>query len=143
MSDNITTVLSIAIALLAARLLWGIGLLAFRLHRAKAAGKPIRIDLTVLGIPVDVVLVADPAQIQAMEANPGLARLHAVPTSALPRWAQLYVRGGRFYDAHRDEWFAAFEPDSPGSNYQQRIAAIADQLASMYKKDDVTKVTCP
>jgi hypothetical protein len=42
-------------------------------------GKPIRINLW--PIPVDLVLVSDPDQIQAMKADPGLARLHTVPTS--------------------------------------------------------------
>ena len=44
-------------------------------------GKPIRIDLW--PVPVDVVLVSDPDQIQAMIADPGFARLHTVPTREL------------------------------------------------------------
>jgi len=46
-------------------------------------GKPLRVDLW--PVPVDLVLVSDPAQIQAMKADPGFARLHTIPTSAL-RW---------------------------------------------------------
>ena len=48
---------------------------------AVRAGKPLRIDLW--PVPVDLVLVSDPAQIQAMKADPAFARLHTIPTSAL------------------------------------------------------------
>ena len=132
------------IALICFWLLSGIGLTVFRVLHAKAAGKPIRIDLFVLGIPVDIILVSDPAQIQTMQADPGFARLHALPTASLPAWAKFYVQGGRFFDAHRDQWFLAFEADTAADNYMQRRAAMAQQLKSMYHRGDVAKVrrTC-
>ena len=57
---------------------------------AVRGGKPVRVDLW--PIPVDLVLVSAPAQIQAMKADPGFARLHAVPTRA-PGRAQAHGRG--------------------------------------------------
>jgi hypothetical protein len=128
------------IALVCGWLLCGIGLTLFRVLHAKSAGKPIRIDLFVLGIPVDIVLVSDPTQIQTMQADPGLARLHAVPTASLPAWAKFYVQGGRFFDRRRDQWFLAFEADTAAANCTQRKAAMAEQLKSMYQRGDVAKV---
>jgi hypothetical protein len=55
-------------------------------------------------------------------------------------WARIYIRGTRFYDAHRDQWFAVFEPDTEESQYSSRRAAIVDQLKSLYSRDDVVKV---
>ena len=139
-SIDAKTMLVAGIVLLFSRLLWGIGVVVARVLHAKQTNKPIRIDLNPVGIAVDVILVSNPGHMQAMEADPALARLHAIPTDALPLWARLYVRGGRFYDAHRDQWFVPFEAATSACSYQQRCAAIAEALKSMYHKDDVTKV---
>ena len=59
----------------------------------------------------------------------------------LPLWARIYIRGTRFYDAHRDQWFAVFEPATEQCRYASRRAAIVEKLGSMYSRDDVVKVS--
>ena len=58
----------------------------------------------------------------------------------LPLWARVYIRGTRFYDAHRDQWFAVFEPATEQCQYSSRRAAIVDKLGALYSRDDVVKV---
>ena len=82
------------------------------------------------------------AVVVPVKRRSGLGRhLSAAAAGDLPLWARLYIRGTRFYDAHRDQWFAVFEPDTADSAYAARRAAIVDRLGSLYSRDDVVKVT--
>nr|ARQ20721.1 lipid body protein [Lobosphaera incisa] len=110
------------------------------LVRSLVTRKPFRIDIPLPLLPVDIVIVQNPAQIQAINKSPACGRLHAVPTSQMPKWVQLYFSATRFHDDRKDTWFIPFEAEVPATHAAARRSTISRLLASGHTQDDVYKV---
>ncbi|KAL3695379.1 hypothetical protein R1sor_009455 [Riccia sorocarpa] len=91
--------------------------------------KPLRIDLPLPFIPIDVVLVSDASQIVSINTNADVDRLHAQPTEKLPRYVRWILSATQFHIASKDEWSLPLEPDSESVQYQERLQAIKDRLS--------------
>ncbi|KAG6558085.1 hypothetical protein Mapa_000266 [Marchantia paleacea] len=104
---------------------------------ALGQNKPLRIDLPLPFIPIDVVLVSDSAQIVSITGNPDVDRLHAQPTEKLPFWARWYFSATRFHNKRHDKWFLAFEPQSERVEYSERRKLIVDGLKTGFADADV------
>ncbi|BBN08796.1 hypothetical protein MPTK1_4g14540 [Marchantia polymorpha subsp. ruderalis] len=102
--------------------------------------KPLRIDLPLPFIPIDVVLVSDSTQIVSITGNPDVDRLHAQPTEKLPFWTRWYFSGTRFHNKSHDKWFLAFEPQSETVEYSERRKLIVDGLSTGFVDADVKAI---
>ncbi|KAL3695390.1 hypothetical protein R1sor_009466 [Riccia sorocarpa] len=100
--------------------------------------KPLRIDLPLPFIPIDVVLVSDATQIVSINTNADVDRLHAQPTEKLPRFARWYFSATQFHIASKDKWFLALEPESESVQYQQRLQALKDRLSEGVEHTSIT-----
>ena len=98
--------------------------------------KPLRINIPFL---MDVIMVSNPDHIRQIETSGDVDRLHAYPTTDLPRWVQLYFRSTKFHDADRDLWFCPFEPNFEPT-YPQRRAYLEEKSAEGYSPDDVKRI---
>ena len=101
--------------------------------------EPLRIDLPLPFIPLDIVFVSDAQQILTVNSDPSLDHLHKIDTKNLPRWCQWYFAGTHFHNGPRDKWFLAFETETCPS-YAQRRATHDKLLASEYTDADVKQV---
>ncbi|KAL3695374.1 hypothetical protein R1sor_009450 [Riccia sorocarpa] len=102
--------------------------------------KPLRIDLPLPFIPIDVVFVSDASQIVSISTNTDVDRLHGQPTEKLPRWIRWYFSGTRFHNASHDKWFLAFEPQSESIQYQERLQVIKDRLSTGFEHSYVEQI---
>ncbi|KAL2632287.1 hypothetical protein R1flu_016973 [Riccia fluitans] len=102
--------------------------------------KPLRIDLPLPFIPIDVVLVSDASQIVSISTNADVDRLHGQRTENLPRWIRWYFSGTRFHNKSHDKWFLAFEPNSESVQYQERLQLLKDKLSQGFEQSYVEKV---
>ncbi|BBN09873.1 hypothetical protein MPTK1_4g23420 [Marchantia polymorpha subsp. ruderalis] len=99
--------------------------------------KPLRIDIPLPFIPIDVVLVTDAAQIMTLTNHPDVDHLHALPTDKLPFWSTWFFSGTRFHNKSHDKWFLAFEPQSEAAQYSERRKVFEDKLSSGFAGEDV------
>ncbi|KAL2632267.1 hypothetical protein R1flu_016953 [Riccia fluitans] len=102
--------------------------------------KPLRIDLPLPFIPIDVVLVSDASQIVSISTNVDVDRLHGQPTEKLPRWVRWYFSATRFHNKSHDKWFLAFEPQSESAQYKERLKLLKDKLNEGFEQSYVEKV---
>ncbi|KAL3690216.1 hypothetical protein R1sor_016525 [Riccia sorocarpa] len=102
--------------------------------------KPLRIDLPLPFIPIDVVLVSDASQIVTIARDPDVDRLHAHPTEKLPSWTQWYFSGTRYYNKVHGTWFLAFSPKTESSQYDDRIKHYWDKLDQGFEEAYVKEI---
>jgi hypothetical protein len=110
--------------------------------------RPVRVDLRIPFIPIDVVLISRASQIRTAIADEGVGRLHAITTPELPYWVGFVSRLTRFFATRGPDgsWFLPFESGET-NEYKRRKGGHIDVLGTLeapkgedYVVDDVQRV---
>ena len=101
--------------------------------------KPLRIDLPLPFVPLDIVFVSEPDQIKAINQSPNVHHLHSIPTKDMPQWCQWFFSATNFHNFKRDKWFLAFEPVS-NPDYVTRRAMHDNINRQGFTHEDVQRV---
>lgn len=101
--------------------------------------RPLRIDLPLPFVPIDIVFVSEPNQVKAINQSPNVHHLHSIPTKDMPKWCQLFFSATNFHNFKRDKWFLAFESDSDPT-YVTRRAMHDNRARQGFTHEDVHRV---
>lgn len=105
-----------------------------------AQTNPMRIRLRIPFIPVDLVYVNDPAQVEQNVRSTDLGRCYELPGDNLPNWLRLFLESTRFVCKVDKSKFVNIIAVSP--DYEARLATIKSALtAQPHSQSDVDQVS--
>lgn len=91
-------------------------------------------------LPVDLVVVDNPVQIEQTIRSPDLGRSYELPENEIPRWLRLFLESSRFVCKVDKSKFVHLISVSP--DYEARLATIKSALAAQpHSQSDVDEVS--
>eukprot|EP00884_Botryococcus_braunii_P020122 jgi/Botrbrau1/6794/Bobra.0057s0026.1 len=117
----------------------GIDKVTPQISTAELGKAPQRIRLPIPFLPIDLVIVSDPVQIDRSIRSEELGRCFELPSEQIPRWLRLFLQSSRFYcGVDKSEFVHLLKPTEA---YEARLSVIKSALdAQPHSKEDVTKV---
>lgn len=104
-----------------------------------AQKSPLRIRLSIPFLPIDLVVVSDPAQVEQHIRSTDLGRCYELPDNKIATWLRLFLESTRFVCKVDKSKFVHLI--TPAPEYEARLETIRSALAANpHSQSDVDQV---